>query len=106
MTEVETQPDYGDPADWDEWPDGYGAVIARYLEDEGWRVEAFDDTTVNVIASNGTDTGVWFARARCCRASRPDPAGRPRLAVGSGGRRADSRPRPRHRYGPAMPGHV
>lgn len=55
MIETQAQPET-DPAEWDEWPDGYGAVIARHLEDEGWHVGAFDD---------GTETGVWFARGRC-----------------------------------------
>lgn len=64
--EIETTTiDYGDPADWDEWPDGYGAVIARHLEDEHWHVTDWDDTVVNVVAADGTETGVWFARGRC-----------------------------------------
>lgn len=63
ITDITEDP--SDPSEWDEWPSGYGAVIARYLEDEHWHIEGFDDTTVNVTARDGTDTGVWFARGRC-----------------------------------------
>lgn len=61
MPEIETTVvDHGDPGDWDEWPDGFGAAIARYLEDEGWHVTDHDDTSVvNVIAADGRETGVW-----------------------------------------------
>lgn len=67
QTEITGIPeDPGDPSDWDEWPDGYGAIIATELEDSGWHIDGHDDrTTVSVIAVDGTDTGVWFARGRC-----------------------------------------
>lgn len=54
--------DHGDPAEWDELPDGFTAVIARYLEDEGWHVDDHDDVgVVNVTAADGTETGTWHS---------------------------------------------
>lgn len=63
--ETVQQPDYGDPTDWDEWPDGFGSIIATELEDRGWHIDGYDDTVVNVTAADGTETGVWFARGKC-----------------------------------------
>jgi hypothetical protein len=62
MKEIEPMTiDHGDPRDWDELPDGFGAIIARYLEDNGWHVVGQDATVVNVLAQDGSETGVWHS---------------------------------------------
>ena len=58
--------DHGDPAGWDELPEGYITVIVTELEDRGWAIDSYDcGTVVHVIAADGTETGVWFADGRC-----------------------------------------
>jgi len=60
-----TPVDHGDPADWDELPDGFTAVIATELEDRGWIIDTYDGgNVVNVIAADGREASVGFTGGR------------------------------------------